>query len=66
MATNVERLTKIIGQTAKGTVAIVWNCRTKQISIVYTDREGGKLGVYGGQADTFELAEQLTRKALGA
>lgn len=61
---SVERLLKMVGWTEHNTVSVMWNSRTKAVSVIYTDGEGGRLAVNGGKAESLEQAEEMVRSAL--
>jgi hypothetical protein len=61
---TVERLMKMVGWTEHNTVSVMWNSRTKAVTVIYTDGEGGRIAVNGGRAESMQQAERMVRSAL--
>jgi len=42
----------------------MWNSRTKAVTLIYTDGEGGRIAVNGGKANTLDAALEMVNVAL--
>ena len=61
---SVERLMKLVSCTEHETVSVMWNSRTKAVTLIYTDGEGGRIAVNGGKANTLDAALEMVNVAL--